>query len=308
MKTKVYYQAVCSLSFFFLLMPPQVFAHDPNAKADGEGAIFQQYTWWEIWNPFLLLILAGVYLLYLWVMRRMPSNLEKGIPLKKKIVFMSGLLAAYVALAGPVAVLANNSVLSVHMLQQSMMYIVMPPLVLLGMPIEFYRFLNDRIFNIKYLRFLKWPLLHLLLFNLLWSFYHLPSIYEYILEHVLLLELTHIVINTSAFLMWIQVLAPDGLINRMSHVMKMGYMFANGMLITPACALIIFSDAVLYSSLLEAPKLFFISTPLDDQQLGGVIMKVVQEFAYSIVIGSIFVKWVKSEQEPETPLKSYPAG
>ena len=300
--------AVGFFSFLFLLQPLQVFAHDPNAKADGEGTLFEQYAWWEVWNPLLFIALAVIYIFYLRVMRRIPSFSESGIPLKKNAAFAAGLLVVYVALAGPVAVMSNNSVLSIHMLQQSLMYVVMPPLILLGMPIEFYRFLNEQVFNIRFLRFLRWPLLHLFLFNLLWSFYHIPFIYEYILEHVLLLEVVHVVINTSAFLMWIQVLAPDGLINRMSYVMKMGYMFANGMLITPACALIIFSNVVLYSSILEAPELFFIATPLDDQQLGGVIMKVVQEFSYSIVIGSIFYKWVKAEKEPAIPLKSYPAG
>lgn len=308
MKLKSRHRNVSFLSLLFLLLPVKVLAHDPNAKADGEGALFHHYTWWELWNPLLVLTLVAIFAIYVRVMKRMPSNMDTGISLKKKLAFLSGLIAAYAALAGPLAILANNLVLSAHMLQQSLMYVVMPPLVLLGMPIEFYRFLNDRVFNVSFLRILKSPWLHLLLFNLLWSFYHLPFIYEYILEHILLLEVVHVVINTSAFLMWIHVLAPEGLINRMSYVMKMGYMFANGMLITPACALIIFSATILYSSVLEAPQLFLVPTPLDDQQLGGVIMKVVQEFSYSLVIGSIFVKWVKTEKETEVPLKSYPAG
>lgn len=300
------------MSFFFLLLallPVQAFAHDPSAKADGEGALFQQYHWFEIWNPLLLLLLGAVYIAYIWVMRRMPSTRSEGIPMKKKIVFLSGLLVTYFALAGPIAVLANNLLLSAHMLQQSMMYIVMPPLVLLAMPIEFYQFLNDRVFNVKWLRILKFPLFHLLLFNMLWSFYHIPLIYEYILEHVLLLEVLHVVINTSAFLMWIHVLAPEGLINRMSYMMKIGYMFANGVLITPACALIIFSGSVIYPSIYEAPTLSILPTPLDDQQLGGIIMKIVQEVAYSIVIGSVFYKWVQSQpKKDDIPVDAYPRG
>ena len=38
-------------------------------------------------------------------------------------------------------------------------------------------------------------------------------------------------------------------------------------------------------------------TPIDDQQLGGILMKIVQEIIYAAFLMSIFFKWYKNEQD-----------
>lgn len=277
---------------FLVFLPKQIYAHNPEVRSDGDGNILEHYSLFELLNPLLLLALVIVYIFYL---RTMNSMFKERI-IRKKFFFLMGLLTIYISLAGPIAIFSNNLILSAHMLQQSFMYIVMPPLILLGMPKEFFNFLDKRIFKLRFLRILKSPILNLLLFNMLWSFYHIPQIYEYFLVHVIQLELLHLILNTAAFLMWIQVLAPEDQINEMTYLKKIGYMFANGVLITPACALIIFSGNVIYPSILQAPQVFASLPPLYDQQLGGVIMKVVQEIAYGAVIGYIFFKWAKLER------------
>ncbi|WP_163531422.1 MULTISPECIES: cytochrome c oxidase assembly protein [Halobacillus] len=292
--------------FLFIFLPIQAFAHNPDVRATGEGNLFQQYTWFEILNPILLLSLIVVYIAYLRTMRKISKKRLGERNLRKKICFLLGLLTIYITLAGPLAILSNNLVFSAHMLQTSLMYIVMPPLILLGMPQGFYHFLDEKIFKPKILRILKSPLINLILFNALWSFYHIPSIYEYFLEEFILLEILHIVLNTSAFLMWIQVLAPEGQINDMSYLKKLGYMFANGLLITPACALIIFGGDVIYPSIFESPQLFPWLGPLQDQRLGGIIMKVVQEFSYGTAITYVFFKWARLERAKDAQIDELP--
>ncbi|MFC7063610.1 cytochrome c oxidase assembly protein, partial [Halobacillus seohaensis] len=291
--------------FLFAFLPIQTFAHKPEVRANGDENLFQQYTWLEILNPILFLSLALVYIAYLRTMRKISSNRLEERDLKKKICFLLGLLTIYISLAGPIAILSNNLVLSAHMLQQSFMYIVMPPLILLGMPRGFYQLLNEKLLKPRFLGILKSPLFTLLLFNVLWSFYHLPSIYEYFLEQFILLEILHLVINTSAFLMWIQLFAPEDQFSEMSYLKKIGYMFANGMLITPACALIIFSGDVIYPSIEEAPQVIASLTPLRDQQLGGIIMKVVQEFSYGTAIAYVFFKWARLERAKDAEVDEY---
>ncbi|MDC3418146.1 cytochrome c oxidase assembly protein [Aquibacillus salsiterrae] len=275
-----------------IVYPSKSFAHKSDVRGDGSGDLFQHYTWVEIWNPLLLILLVIVFCGYLMFVRKT----SEGFRSLKVISFLLGLLVTYFSLAGPLAILANNLILSAHMMQQSVMYIVMPALILLGMPKEFYTILDKAILDRPFIRILKNPLVNLLLFNALWSFYHIPQIYEYFLAHELQLELLHIVINSAAFLMWVHVLAPEDYFNEMSYLKKIGYMFANGMLITPACALIIFAGDVLYPSINDAPLLYSWLTPLYDQQLGGVIMKIVQEVAYAIVIGILFFKWAGFEK------------
>ncbi|WP_407270628.1 cytochrome c oxidase assembly protein [Radiobacillus sp. PE A8.2] len=307
MKSKKRFGILGLTLFFFAFLPLQTYAHDPEVRGNGDGNLFQHYTWFEILNPLLLLLLMLIYIVYLWTMRKISNRSLGERKFRKKLSFLLGLLTIYVSLAGPIAILSNNLILSAHMLQQSFMYIVMPPLILLGMPREFFQFLDERLFKPRFLRILKSPLLSLLLFNALWSFYHIPPIYEFFLEQFILLEILHIVLNTSAFLMWIQVLAPEDQINEMSYLKKIGYMFANGMLITPACALIIFAGDVIYPSILEAPQVFTWLTPLGDQQLGGIIMKVVQEFSYGAAIAYVFFKWARLERAKDAQIDELPS-
>ena len=48
---------------------------------------------------------------------------------------------------------------------------------------------------------------------------------------------------------------------------------------------------------LSGPELFSNMTPLADQQLGGILMKIIQEIIYAVFLGSIFFKWYKNEQD-----------
>jgi putative membrane protein len=101
---------------------------------------------------------------------------------------------------------------------------------------------------------------------------------------------------------------------------KIGYIIGSAILITPACELIIFADEPMYATYtngdawlkemefcvpastlsgltLSGPELFTNMPPVDDQQLGGVIMKIIQEIIYGVLLAMVFFQWYKSEQE-----------
>ena len=48
---------------------------------------------------------------------------------------------------------------------------------------------------------------------------------------------------------------------------------------------------------ISGPELFTNMPTLVDQQLGGIIMKIIQEIIYVGVLGNIFIKWYKEEQD-----------
>ncbi|GAE91769.1 CtaG protein [Gracilibacillus boraciitolerans JCM 21714] len=104
----------------------------------------------------------------------------------------------------------------------------------------------------------------------------------------------------------------------MSPLLKIGYIAANGILITPpACALIIFSSEVIYNTYgatggwiqalalcvpgdvlsglsLSGPDMFSPLGIVEDQQLGGIVMKITQEIIYGTVLARIFFPWFRS--------------
>ncbi|MFD2807549.1 cytochrome c oxidase assembly protein [Litchfieldia salsa] len=241
------------------------------------------------WNYLLAGLLVIIYGLF-----HFRFYKEQG--LKKLYFFFLSLLVFYLALGSPLHVLGDHYLFSAHMLEQSLVYLVLPPLLLLSLP--------DRLaepifsFGLKYklLSFVKKPLIPLLLFNVLFSFYHIPLMFNAVVSNNLLHNLTHFLLTVTAIFMWIPLLPIVKELDRLSDLQKLGYIFAAGILLTPACALIIFSDTAFYSVYSSAPQLFSYLPPIEDQKTGGIIMKVVQELVYGTMIGYIFFKWAKKER------------
>jgi putative membrane protein len=50
---------------------------------------------------------------------------------------------------------------------------------------------------------------------------------------------------------------------------------------------------------LSGPELFNNMTPIGDQQLGGVLMKIIQEIIFAVVLFRVFREWWKEEHTDE---------
>ncbi|MGM2834563.1 cytochrome c oxidase assembly protein, partial [Bacillus cereus group sp. Bce025] len=98
--------------------------------------------------------------------------------------------------------------------------------------------------------------------------------------------------------------------------------FANGILLTSACALIIFATAPLFATYTDpaawmkamelcvpagtlsdlnitGPEFLHWMPIVQDQQTGGIIMKIVQEKVYGTIIGYVFFRWARREREKD---------
>src|SRR5699024_6984158 len=136
------------------------------------------------------------------------------------------------------------------------------------------------------------PLLAILIFNVLFSLYHVPIVFDTIKTSELLHAIAHIVLFFTSFMMWWPLLNPLQEAQTLTPIKKLGYIFANGILLTPACALIIFANGELYTTYtnpqawatamqlcvpsdlfqslnISGPYFFHGITALEDQQLGG---------------------------------------
>ena len=80
---------------------------------------------------------------------------------------------------------------------------------------------------------------------------------------------------------------------------KIAYVFVASILLTPACAIIMFSSHLMYTSVANEPLVFHMMPPLADQKSGGVIMKIFQEIVFVCTLGYIFFQWVRSEHDLE---------
>lgn len=258
------------------------------------------YGWWNPWILLLTVMIACVYFIFTGPQRHRFLDHEV-VPPRKKIFFLVGLFIFFLALGSPLAYIADHYLFSVHMLQQSLLYLVMPPIILLGLPDWLIRPLWWRPMLEPILTFFTHPLIAIALFNLLLSLYHLPIIFDTIMSSVWLMIGAHLLLLLSAFCMWWPVIAPIPELDRLSPLQKMTYLFADSILLTPACALIIFAGGLMYESFpyTDVPASLLPLTPLDDQQTGGVIMKVIQEVAYGTFLCYTFFGWVRGERKKE---------
>jgi putative membrane protein len=260
----------------------------------------------ELWNLEIVVVTLLFGALYLLLIGPWKTKFEcsSTVGIGKRFAFFSALFIFFIVLGSPIDYYGHHFLFSFHMLQMALFYLVMPPLLIIGLPDWFYRSILRSEVILKPFLFLTHPLLSLVLFNMLFSFYHLPFVFDTLMGNHLLHNLFHATLLLTAFIMWWPIYCPLPELNKLSEMKKIGYMFAGGFLLTPVCAMIIFATGVIYTTYEGAPQLFAVLPTLDDQQLGGVIMKVIQELTYMTTIGVVFYQWAKRERGKEKELNS----
>ena len=87
--------------------------------------------------------------------------------------------------------------------------------------------------------FLAHPIVAALLFNGLFSLYHLPVVHDYVMLNFTVHRLYYLVLFITSMLMWWTLLNPLPEARQASGLSKIGFIFLNMVLLTPACGLII---------------------------------------------------------------------
>nr|WP_251025989.1 cytochrome c oxidase assembly protein [Bacillus sp. ISL-47] len=244
----------------------------------------------ELWNPYLFIFTIIIFASYAITIKSYETSV------KKTFFFSFAIILLYLSLGSPMHLIGDRYLFSAHMLEQALVYLVVPPLLLLGIPKEIGKKADECIGKNKWFSFIRRPLISLLLFNIIFSLYHIPEIFNQIVSNNMLHNFTHVTLAFFAFAMWLPIIPLSQRMNLLSGLQKTGYIFGAGILLTPACALVIFADNPMYIPYAEAPRIFSYQTPQQDQQLGGIIMKVVQEVAFGFMIGHIFFNWAREER------------
>ena len=101
---------------------------------------------------------------------------EHATKVSKKQVFILRLELFFVFCKGGPIDLIGHIIFSAHMFEMAVMYIAVPPLLLLGIPVWLYRYITSFKFVQIILKIFAKPLIALFVFNGLFSFYHLPVV------------------------------------------------------------------------------------------------------------------------------------
>jgi len=204
-----------------------------------------------------------------------------------------GLMVVLVALESPLDAIAEERLLSAHMLQHGLLMSVAPPLLLLGLyprlVVPFTRpVLRPLLGNPRAhaaLRAASAPTLALGLWLSILYAWHLPALYEGAMRSETLHVGQHLFFVNAGLLFWLPVIEPVPTLARMKPLAKLGYLAAGQV-----------GTAVLAAVLLWGPEIYPFYGPLDtswglsreaDQRLAGLVMVVVD-----MLVALTFAGWI----------------
>jgi putative membrane protein len=229
-------------------------------------------------------------------------------PRRRVAAFGGSLLVLLGSLNGPLHDLSDGYLFSAHMVQHLVLTLLFPPLFLYGLPAELVR----RVIRPAWLRTagaaLVRPVPAAAIFSGPIILCHMPLFYEAAMRHHGLHIAQHLVFMATAVVMWWPVLSPVPELPRASYPGQMLYLFLLGIPMTIVGALITLADAPLYPFYVAAPRVWGLS-PLDDQQIGGLIMWVPGGLVFWLAMTVVWFRWARREEQGEAerrvPLEAY---
>ena len=206
------------------------------------------------------------------------------------VSFGLALVVLFLALNGPLHNLSDNYLFSAHMAQHLLLTLVFPPLLLYGCPAQVVRPLLRPRWVTALARVITRPVAAGLIFTAPIVTWHFPVLYEAALRNHNIHILQHLVFLTTAVIMWWPVLSPVPELPRIPHLLQMLYLFLLGIPMSVTGALIALPDRVLYPFYAQAPRVGGLS-PMQDQQIGGLLMWVLGGLMLWIVMTVIWFRY-----------------
>ena len=279
---------------------PIAFAH--------EGKPHTFHDLWYTWglDPLVLIGLALSVWLYFRGLRLLwrDSAAGRGIRKWEAAAFGGGWLALFVALVSPLHPL-GEVLFSAHMVQHEVLMLVAAPLLVLGRPLVPFLWAlplgwrhragkmgKERWFQRSW-RALTRPLMAWAIHGVALWVWHVPFLFQATLKSDLVHTLQHLSFLFSALLFWWALIhGPQGLMGYGAAVL---YVFSTAMHSGLLGALLTFATSVWYPAYAQTTASWGL-TPLEDQQLGGLIMWVPAGVLYMLAGLALFAGWLRESE------------
>jgi len=241
------------------------------------------YAW--TWNPESLLLVPLLAVAYFVALRRFPAP-------RWRVASFLGATALLVAVGvTPIHTLGMHYLLAVHLLQNVVLAEWAPLLVVLALPPA----LAAAVTRSGVTRALTHPAVALPLWLANYMLWHLPWIYDAALRHPgSLLHLEHACYFLTGILMWWSVVqdAP----HELGAGTRAGYVFAAFVLGSPIGLVMALVPDAIYDFYVDAHHRVWGLSPIEDQQIGGILMAVEQAVVFFAVFAYWFVRFLAEEE------------
>jgi putative membrane protein len=241
------------------------------------------YRW--SWNPEALLLVPLMTLGYFFALRHYPAA-------RWRIAcFATAVLLLLAVTITPLETIAMNYLLVVHLLQNVVLAEWAPLLVVLALPPALAATLAES----PVIRVLTHPAVALPLWLGNYMLWHLPWLYDTALEHPhTLLHLEHALYFATGVAMWWSLVhdAP----HRLGAGTRAGLAFAAFVLASPIGLVIALVPDAIYDFYVDAPERLWGLSPLEDQQLAGILMAFEQAIVFFAVLAFWFVRFFAEDE------------
>jgi cytochrome c oxidase assembly factor CtaG/cytochrome c2 len=283
------------------------------------GAPLAPHDLWAAWSfePLVVLAIAAAAFLYgrgyLTAVSRSTRG-TKGLHLRCA-AFATGILTLMIALVSPLHAV-GGVLFSAHMVQHELLMTIAAPLIVLGRPgTPLMWALPERIRGrvaglTRHSAFhTAWktasnPISAWLLHGAAIWVWHVPSLYDASVESELVHSLQHYSFFATALLFWWSVLQGRSPARAGIAVMSL---FTTALHTGLLGALLSSGDAAVYKAY-DSTRSWGL-TPLEDQQLGGIIMWVPGAVPYAVAALFLITRWLRlSDSRAATEMRARPAG
>ena len=255
-------------------------------------------------EPAILLPLLAAGAAWAWGVRRVNrAHPATPVARRRTVAFLGGLAAIAVALLSGIE-RYDTSLFAVHMVQHLMLTLVAAPLLALGAPIT----LALRVATPNVRRRLLLPILHSRVVRVLafpvvaWAVFaavmwasHFSPLFDLALEDRLAHDLEHGLFLGSALLFWWPAVALDPAPWRMSHPVRMAYVFLQMPQNTLLAVVILNAPAPLYQHYATLVRDWG-PTALADQQVAGSIMWLGGDLLFIAALAALLAGWMRHEE------------
>ncbi len=259
--------------------------------------------WSWSWYPSVLAGLAIITAVYLYLANGYRRRAQYGPPVTRlrQASFLLGNLVVFLALISPLDNLSDNYLFSAHMVQHILLIGFAPVLWLLGVPSGLLNHLVRAPWLRKFAYEVTRPIPAFLIFNGVFLLWHIPRLYNLALEEEPVHIFMHLTFLASAVIGWWPVYSRfDEAAPRASLTAQLFYLFVMMFPSTALSAWITFTPSILYPYYGSQAQVFGLS-PLDDQQLSGLIMWIPGNALFFLAFSIVFFQWFQyvQRQQPD---------
>jgi putative membrane protein len=231
------------------------------------------------WSPLLLVALVAIAAVMVrWLRaagRSLPREERRSLRLRW-VALGAALVLLVAACVSPVATLAGHYLLTLHLVQVTLLMGFAPPLLLLALP-PGGASLPRRLRGTA--RVLVHPAVAIVAVNLVFFGWHAPALYDAALRSPALYALQELMLFAVSLQFWWAIVEPAGAGARsMGSLFKLGYILLATIPQTFAGLLFALARHTFYAPYVAAPRVTGLDA-LGDQQLAGALMAVLSKLA-----------------------------